>query len=215
MRLTVAVMNSKGGCGKTTAATHIAAGLAVSGLAVALADCDRQKSARLWGKLRPGKAAAVAMLDWRDDFGNCPKGIQRLIVDTPASIPFPRARRVIREADAIVVPLLPSVFDEAATLRFLGRIEALKPLRRGDKPVLLLANRVGPRGPNGADLEAFLAGHGYRLAASIPDRALYPQLAAKGSSVFDLESKSAFAEQKHWLPLLQAIEAVAGAKPAD
>ena len=53
----ICVINWKGGCGKTTIATHLAVALASSGLETGLADYDRQKTAKLWKKLRPKGAA--------------------------------------------------------------------------------------------------------------------------------------------------------------
>ena len=55
----ICVINWKGGCGKTTIATHLAVALAASGLETGLADYDRQKTAKLWKKLRPNEAVAV------------------------------------------------------------------------------------------------------------------------------------------------------------
>lgn len=54
----VCVINWKGGCGKTTIATHLAVALASSGLETGLADYDRQETAKLWEKLRPKDAVA-------------------------------------------------------------------------------------------------------------------------------------------------------------
>ena len=50
--LTVLVTNTKGGCGKTTVATHLAAAFAGAGLKTALADADRQRSSFLLGRRR-------------------------------------------------------------------------------------------------------------------------------------------------------------------
>ena len=55
----VLVANTKGGCGKTTVATHLAAALACHGHRTALADADRQRSSLGWARLRPGTAAPI------------------------------------------------------------------------------------------------------------------------------------------------------------
>ena len=55
--IAVLVANTKGGCGKTTISTHIAAAFANSGRRTALADADRQHSSFQWARLRPGTAA--------------------------------------------------------------------------------------------------------------------------------------------------------------
>src|SRR3546814_3121044 len=46
--ITVLVANPKGGCGKTTIATHLAAAFAAAGLRAGLADADRQGSSLGW-----------------------------------------------------------------------------------------------------------------------------------------------------------------------
>src|ERR671911_320527 len=64
--IAVLVANTKGGCGKTTISTHLAAAFATTGRRTALADADRQHSSFQWTRLRPGNAAAITPLDWLD-----------------------------------------------------------------------------------------------------------------------------------------------------
>ena len=68
----VLVANGKGGCGKTTIATTMAAAFARGGLATALADADRQRLALAWLAFRPAGAARIAGLDWRHEAGDAP-----------------------------------------------------------------------------------------------------------------------------------------------
>ena len=55
----VLVTNTKGGCGKTTVATNLAAAFAAGGLRTALAEVDRQRSALDWLAARPATADAL------------------------------------------------------------------------------------------------------------------------------------------------------------
>ena len=70
----VLVANTKGGCGKTTVSTHLAAALACHGRRTALADADRQRSSLQWARLRPGSAALIVALDWSEDLARPPRG---------------------------------------------------------------------------------------------------------------------------------------------
>ena len=55
----IMVLNSKGGCGKSTLATNIAAYFANEGASVALADFDPQRSSLDWLERRPADRAEI------------------------------------------------------------------------------------------------------------------------------------------------------------
>jgi chromosome partitioning protein len=156
----VCVINWKGGCGKTTIATHLAVALASNGLETGLADYDRQETAKLWEKLRPKNAVGVSLINWRKDFGPSPDSLQRLIVDCPPSLRIKRVRAIIAESNIAVVPILPSIFDEMATLAFLKHLEAIKSVRKHKKRVLLVANRYRTDRSASRRLEEFLVSEG-------------------------------------------------------
>ena len=107
--LRVLVTNTKGGCGKTTLATSLAAAFAVGGLRTALAEVDRQKSSLAWLRLRPQSAAAIEGLDWRKAPGEVGQGTQRLVIDAPANLRMAHIEGLIREADLVIVPMLASI----------------------------------------------------------------------------------------------------------
>ena len=202
----ICVINWKGGCGKTTIATHLAVALATSGLETGLADYDRQKTAKLWEKLRPKNAAKVTLVDWRKNFGKSPASLQRLVVDCPPSLRTKRVRAIIAESNIAVVPLLPSIFDEMATLHFLKRLEAIKSVRKHKKRVLLVANRYRTGRSASRRLEEFLVTERLLLVARIPEREIYSDLARDGLTVFDVHNKAALEQQQAWLPLVRAVE---------
>jgi chromosome partitioning protein len=102
--LRVLVANGKGGCGKTTIATTMAAAFARGGLMTALADADRQRLALAWLAFRPAEAASITGLDWRDGAAGTPARTQRLVVDAPAGLRARRLDDLVDAADLVVVP---------------------------------------------------------------------------------------------------------------
>jgi chromosome partitioning protein len=206
----VLVTNTKGGCGKTTIATNLAVAFASGGLTTALADVDRQKSSLDWLAARPATASPIRPLDWRKDAErDVPAGVQRLVIDCPAALRMGEVDELIREADLVVVPVLPSIFDEGSTRRFLERLEELKPVRKGRKPVALVANRLRPRSRAVQRLDAFLAEIGQPVAARLSDLALYGELASQGLGLFDIDGPRHLPARAEWQPLLRVIEATA------
>jgi chromosome partitioning protein len=204
--LRVLVTNIKGGCGKTTIATNLAAAFAAGGFVTGLAEVDRQKSSLSWLKLRDGRGQPIAPLDWRKEAGQVPAGMQRVIIDAPANLRMKHVDELIRGADLVVVPVLASVFDEGSTERFLAKLEELKPIRKGRASVALVANRLRPRSKAAQRLEGFLARLGQPIAARLSDRAVYGELAVQGLGVFDVDGHLVRPVRDEWRPLLQAVE---------
>ena len=205
--LSVLVTNIKGGCGKTTIATNLAAAFARGGFTTtALADVDRQKSSLSWLAARPEDMPKIIPLDFRKGVEKLPKKLQRLVIDVPAGMRMNHVDQLMREADLLVVPVTPSVFDEASTRKFLQKLEQLKPIRKGKKSVLVVANRVRPRSRSAQRQLAFLEEVGHAPVATISDRAAYDETAHSGLSIFDLEAKRAEAVRRDWIPLIAAIE---------
>ena len=65
----IMVLNAKGGCGKSTLATNIAAYFANEGANVALADYDPQRSSLDWLDRRPGdRPEIVGVAAFEDGF---------------------------------------------------------------------------------------------------------------------------------------------------
>ena len=205
---TILVANRKGGCGKTTIATTIAAALASRGHAVALADADRQKSSLRWIALRPKAAARIAGLNWsRDkDLGNTPDELDTIVIDGPGALSTSHAESLIAEASEIVVPILPSVFDTDSTDRFLAKIEKLKRVRKGKAGILVVANRIRLKSQALAQLETHQAEAGRPLIARISDRVAYSSLACEGLAIFDRSGPEITLLRNQWQPLLLALE---------
>ena len=204
----ILVVNSKGGCGKTTVATNLAAALAARGEDVALADADRQKSSLAWTKRRPKDMAAIEGLNWTkaEAIGQKVGDIDAIVIDGPGGLRSELARTLISEASDIVVPVLPSVFDWDATIRFLKGISEVKRVRKGKADIHLVANRVNRRSTQVAELERKLAEEGYPVLCRISDRVLYAKYAAVGAGIFDHQDARAHEVRGQWHPLLQAVD---------
>lgn len=201
----VLVTNPKGGSGKTTVATNLAAAFAAAGQSSWLADVDRQRSSLGWLARRPASAPAIKGLDWVKGLGKPPAKQGVLVIDAPAAIKSRKTDDLVAIADVVVVPVLPSVFDQDTTAAFLRRLDELKPIRKNKKSVAVLRNRVRRNSRAAARLDLFMIGTGRQDLGVLPDRALYPELAARGLGIFDLGTKQAMALQQDWQALLRFV----------
>jgi chromosome partitioning protein len=207
--LKILVINAKGGCGKTTIATQLAAALAAAGHFTALADADRQRSSLGWLARRPSRAALIAGLDWTKEAGAPVRRTERLVIDAGRAPRGKRTAELVKAADLVVLPVLPSTFDETATGRFLDRLEKIGSIAKGRKPLAVVGNRIRA-GTRAADrLEKFFGGIDHPIVARLRDSQLYADAAVKGLSLFDAPGRRARELCGDWEPLLEFVERAA------
>jgi chromosome partitioning protein len=115
-------------------------------------------------------------------------------------------QQFLKTADLVVMPVLPSIFDEGATRRFLKKVDELKPIRKGRKPLAVVANRVRANTRAARELDEFLGGLGHEVATRFADRAIYQDVARRGLGIFDLTPSRRAGAVEDWLPLIRLIE---------
>jgi chromosome partitioning protein len=202
---TILIANSKGGCGKSTLSTNLAAVLAAAGEEVMLADADRQRSSLAWAKRRPKSAKTILTADWTKGPGEIPKKITRLIIDGPAGLRKDGFEALVAEADLILMPVLPSSFDQDASTAFLEKLDALKAIRKSKKGVAIVGNRMRDRTRAAERLDRFLSGLGHHVIARIRDSQAYGEAAAQGLSIFEIKGVRP-PLREDWKPLIDYIE---------
>lgn len=205
---TILVASSKGGAGKSTVSTNLAAYFAVEGKATALLDADRQKSATHWCEKRAHLDTAVLPLDgtrrgWEKSL---PEGIQRLVVDAPAGAMAEDLTAFLDMADAVIVPVLPSAIDLEATVPFLNTLVAHPRVKKGKLPVGILANRLKPWTSASQQAVAQLKAWPYPVVGELRDTQAYVLMAALGKSLFDYHSEQIRSHQDDWAPLLKWLK---------
>ena len=203
---TVLVASSKGGVGKTTIATHLAAQSALDGLRTALVDADPQESSTRWAQRRAGLDSAVLPLDgtrrkaWRKQL---PDDTQRLVIDGAAGAMADDLDAFLEEADAVVVPVQPSALDIEATVPFLDSLARHPRVRKGQLRVGLVGNKLKPWTNASQQALELLAAWPYPVVAQLRDSQAYVVLTGLGKSLFDYHSAQVRDHQDDWQPLLK------------
>ena len=211
----ILIANSKGGCGKTTLATNLAAWFASRGRATALMDFDPQGSSAYWLKLRPQAAAPIAGIsaytrvgatETRSFHKRLPRGIERVVVDSPAGLSGTELYHRISEADLIIVPILPSPIDIHSATNFIREIQISGCLREHNKQLVVIANRVRRNTVMFARLNEFLQNLGLPRATYTRDSQLYIRAAAQGLGITDFRTHQSESERDHWMRIGSWIE---------
>ena len=127
----ILVMNAKGGCGKSTIATNLASYYAwEQEKKVALADFDPQASSLAWLEARGEEwPEIIGIAAWKESV-RAPRGTDVVIMDAPARVHGSELTQLVRKAETIVFPVLPSPIDmRAAEAYMLSLIHISEPTR--------------------------------------------------------------------------------------
>lgn len=207
---TVLVASSKGGVGKTTIATHLAAQSALSGQRTALIDADLQGSSLHWCQRRAGLDSAVLPIDashrHKGAWKAVPEDTERVVIDAAAGARADALEVWLDNADALVVPVLPSALDIEATVQFLDTLAKHPRIRRGQLRVGLVGNKLKPWTNASQQMLELLSQWPYPVIAQLRDSQAYVMLVGLGKSLFDYHSAQIREHQADWQPLLKWLK---------
>ena len=192
----IAIAQQKGGAGKTMIATQFGVALAAHGT-VALLDIDPQASLSAWGRLRTASPKArsgvdvLAISGWRlaSELERLQKNYDYVLVDTPPVIDSD-ARRAIRGADLVLIPLNPAPPDLWAAE---GTLKLAAEERR---QTALLFNRAPAASRLRKRLEAEITARGLALLpVALANRAGYANAFAEGLGITEAAPATQAAEE--------------------
>ncbi len=190
MSRTIALLNQKGGAGKTTLATHLARGLQLRGNKVLLIDSDPQGSARDWHAASEGELLPVVGLDrptLDKDLKAISDGYDWIIIDG-APQAHDLAVSAIKAADLILIPVQPSPYDIWATSDLVDLIKERQALTDGKPRAAFVVSRQIQGTLLAADVREALEGYELPiLTGSTTQRVVYANSATTGSTALDLE----------------------------
>ena len=199
---TILIANPKGGAGKTTLSTNLAGYMAQRGENVFLWDLDRQKSALHWLSTRPQSLPRIQRLDSAKQKSG--EGV--LVLDSPAGLHGGKLGDMVKLVDKVIVPVVPSSFDLAATRLFLDELLDEKAVRKGKAFVAIVGMRVDARTRAAEKLDAFLAPIDLPVLTHLRDTQNYVNAAFEGKSIFDLPPSVAAQDVAQWQPIAKWLD---------
>jgi chromosome partitioning protein len=201
------LLNSKGGCGKSTIATNLASYYAVAGKKVALVDYDPQASGLDWLARRPEKAAQIVGLEGhKEGMTHLARNTDVVIVDAPARSHGKELTYLVRHADTIIVPVLPSSIDMQAASKFLAELQKVGRVARREVKVAVVANRVREQTLIFEQLDEYLDGLRVPYIAAFREAQNYIRAYTRGLGIFELPEYLAWPEWEQWDPLIEYLK---------
>ena len=189
----VAVLNEKGGCGKTTVATNLARGLQLEGLGVLIVDSDVQGSARDWGAAQDEvETPAVVGIDrpvLHKDIPKIAEGNDVVVIDGAA-----RAEQMqtsaIKAADLVLIPVQPSAYDIWSSETLVDLVQARREVAGKPEAAFIVSRQIVGTNLAGEAQEALESFDLPILGGRTAQRVIYTEAAAEGLSVLDVDPKS-------------------------
>ncbi len=201
----VMVANPKGGAGKTTLATNLAGYFANQELSVSLCDLDRQQSSLRWMAFRdPGLPSVTGYFGGNQMLINLPQEPDWVVLDAPAGFQGYKLNDYLRAVDRVIIPVVPSIFDMAATEDFLNAVR--QDLRGQAAKIGIVAMRVDPRTRAAAMLEEFLRHFDIPILAYLRNTQNYVNVAAAGQTIFDPPRSKFKRDAGQWAGLLEWLK---------
>ncbi len=201
------VLNSKGGCGKSTIATNLASYYATEGKRVALVDYDPQESSLDWLNRRPeSRDCIVGINGAKEGLTHLPRNSDIVIEDAPARSHGPELTDLVRHSDTIIVPVLPSSIDMQASQKFLNELAKVGRVKRRQVRIAVVANRVRETTIIFEQLEEYLDGLNIPYIAAFREAQNYIRAYTRGLGIFELPEYLAWPDLEQWDPLTEWLK---------
>jgi chromosome partitioning protein len=129
-----------------------------------------------------------------------------VVVDTPAALEANEIPDLIRGADKILVPVLPSDIDIHACSRCVQNLLLVAKVRRDENRLGIIANRVRRNTLIYQSLTRFLGTLNIPIVATLRDSQNYVRSAESGYGLAEMKANLVAEDWADWLPMFEWLE---------
>ena len=212
----ITLLNIKGGCGKTTIATNLAAYYANKDIKTSLTDYDPQGSSIAWLNRRSKSLPEIHCLRANDRSAKTtrawqlhpPRNTEISIIDTPAGVDKLELNMYADKSDTILVPVMPSPVDMFAAAHFIESLLIKSKAKVKGKNIGIIANRIQANTLSYRALEKFLSRMEIPLIAHFRDTQTYIHASTDGLGIHELKRKEAAKDIEQWKNLIDWLDSI-------
>ena len=199
---TILILNAKGGCGKSTISTNLASYFAYEmGKKVVLADYDPQESSLAWLEARDESWPHIDGIAAYKDPVRVPKDTDYLIMDAPARVHGKELTQLMRKAETVLFPVLPSPIDMRAAKKYMEELMQNGRVSRKEVKIGVIANRVRENTIIFAELYDFIKSMKLPYVATLRDTQNYIRAEERGIGIFEMAPSQVYQDLEDWEPL--------------
>jgi len=201
---TILVLNAKGGCGKSTISTNLASYYAwEKEQKVVLADYDPQGSSMAWLEARGEEWPEIqGVAAWKDPV-RPGRDTDVIIMDAPARVHGSELTQLVRKAETILFPVLPSPIDMRAAATYIQELQSSGRVQRGEVKIGVIANRVRENTLIFIELYEFLRKLKVPYVATLRDTQNYIKAEERGVGIYEMAPSQVWQDIENWEPLVK------------
>ena len=201
---TILVLNAKGGCGKSTVSTNLASYYAwEKEQKVVLADYDPQGSSMAWLEARGEEWPEIqGVAAWKDPV-RPGRDTDVIIMDAPARVHGSELTQLVRKAETILFPVLPSPIDMRAAATYMQELQSSGRVQRGEVKIGVIANRVRENTLIFIELYEFLRKLKVPYVATLRDTQNYIKAEERGVGIYEMAPSQVWQDIENWEPLVK------------